>query len=585
MGAQFDHLKKPAMVLRDYQEYAVTKALAALAEPNCASIIAAPTGTGKSLMIAGIIKRVFETYPTYPHRIMTLTHVKELIEQNHEKLMAFWPDAVAGIYSAGLGKKEMHMPITFAGIASVYRQAEAIGRVDILMIDECHLIGTKSNGMYLSFIRALKTINPKIRILGLTATPYRVGLGLLTDGELFNDICCDMTSLEAFNWFIDEGYLCPIIPRKTKVEFDENNIRTTAGDYDIKSMDSEVNTNDKNVAAVNEVIVAGEDRYHWLVFGVSIDHVERLSDLFNAQGIKTTFIHSKMKDEERDERIAAFKNGEYRCLVNNGILTTGFDMPHLDLIAIIRLTKSPGLWVQILGRGTRPDYADGFDLSTTQGRLDAIARSDKQNCLVLDFGGNTLRLGPINDVVMPNKKGKKRGGGAPVRLCEGCQQTYFHISRDTCPDCGHLHPRQAPDQKINTEASDKDLVRKKREPKQEEPPQEVEFKVSHVTYNLHLGRNGKPNSMLGTYHCGLRTFTEYLCFDHTNFARTKARALWRERVAYTMYADKPAPESVTEALSRADEMRVPTSIRVIINKPFTPIVSYDFGQTLDKKSD
>lgn len=571
------------MVLRNYQDYAVDKALVAMEKTDCASIIAAPTGTGKSLIIAGLIKRIFELYPNYPHRIMTLTHVKELIEQNHEKLMAYWPDAVAGIYSAGLGKKEMHQPITFAGIASVYRQAEAIGRIDVLMIDECHLIGTKSNGMYLSFIRALKIINPNMRIIGLTATPYRVGLGLLTDGELFNDICCDMTSLEAFNWFIDEGYLCPIIPRKTKVEFDETEIRTTAGDYDIKSMDGVVNTKDKNVAAVNEIIFSGQDRHHWLVFGVSIDHVERLSDLFNSLGIKTTFIHSKMKDEERDERIAAFKKGEYRCLVNNGILTTGFDMPHLDLIAIVRLTKSPGLWVQILGRGTRPDYADGFDLSTTQGRLDAIAHSDKQNCLVLDFGGNTLRLGPINDVVMPNKKGKKRGGGAPVRLCEGCEITYFHISKDTCPDCGHFHPRQDPDQKINQEASDKELVRKKREPKVEEAPIEAVFKVDHITYKLNLGRNGKPDSMVGTFYCGLRSFTEYLCFNHTNFARAKARAIWRERVAFTMYADKPAPDSVTEALERANEMRVPSSIKVVVNKPFTPIVSYDFGQTLDKK--
>ena len=583
MGVQFDPFKKPPMVLRDYQDYAVGKAMEALQIKDCASIIAAPTGTGKSLIIAGIIKRIFDQYPNYPHRIMTLTHVKELIEQNHEKLMAFWPDAIAGIYSAGLGKKEMHKPVTFAGIASVYRQAEAIGRIDILMIDECHLIGTKSNGMYLSFIRALKIINPNLRIIGLTATPYRVGLGLLTDGELFNDICCDMTSLEAFNWFIDEGYLCPIIPKKTKVEFDETGIKTTAGDYDIKSMDSVVNTKDKNVAAVREIIQAGQSRHHWLIFGVSIDHVERLSALFNSFKIKTTFIHSKMKDEERDERIAAFKRGEYKCLVNNGILTTGFDMPHLDLIAILRLTKSPGLWVQILGRGTRPDYADGFDLSTTQGRLDAIAHSDKQDCLVMDFGGNTLRLGPINDVVMPNKKGKK-GGKAPIRLCEGCGEVYFHISKDTCPSCGHVHPRMAPDQKINQQASEQDLVRKKREPKVEEPQQKVEFKVDHVVYKLNTGRNGKPDSMVGTFYCGLRTFTEYLCFNHDNFARTKARAIWRERVSFTMHADKPLPESVAEALERASEMRVPSKITVIVNQRFTPIVSYDFGQTLDKQT-
>ena len=568
------------MVLRDYQEFAVTKVMEALVQPDCATMVAAPTGVGKSLIIAGVIKRIFDTYPTYPHRVMVLTHVKELIEQDHEKLMQYWPQAVAGIYSAGLGQKEMYCPITFAGIASIFRQAEAVGKVDIVLVDECHLIGAKGNGMYLSFLRALKLLNPNLRIVGLTATPYRVGLGLLTDGELFNDICCDMTSLEAFNWFIDQGYLCPLIPQKTRTEFDETGIRTTGGDYNLKDLDNAVNRKDKNTLAVEEIIEKGADRSHWLIFGVSIDHVEKLAALFNDRGIKTTYIHSKMDDSERDQRIADFKAGKYRCLVNNGILTTGFDMPHLDLIAVLRLTKSPGLWVQILGRGTRPDYADGFDLSTQEGRLAAIFHSDKHDCLVLDFGGNTPRLGPINDVQLPAKKGKKRGGGAPVRLCEGCETTYFHISLTTCPDCGHEHPRKPEDHKLNAQAGDQELVRQKRQPKVEEPPQVVEFKVSTVTYSLHAGRNGKPNSMLATYVCGLRTFTEYLCFDHTNFARTKARALWRERVAFTGYASLPVPESVNEALSRTDELRVPQSIKVVVNRPFNPIESYDFGQSL-----
>ena len=276
------------MVLRDYQEFAVTKVMEALVQPDCATMVAAPTGVGKSLIIAGVIKRIFDTYPTYPHRVMVLTHVKELIEQDHEKLMQYWPQAVAGIYSAGLGQKEMYCPITFAGIASIFRQAEAVGKVDIVLVDECHLIGAKGNGMYLSFLRALKLLNPNLRIVGLTATPYRVGLGLLTDGELFNDICCDMTSLEAFNWFIDQGYLCPLIPQKTRTEFDETGIRTTGGDYNLKDLDNAVNRKDKNTLAVEEIIEKGADRSHWLIFGVSIDHVEKLASLFNDRGIKTT---------------------------------------------------------------------------------------------------------------------------------------------------------------------------------------------------------------------------------------------------------------------------------------------------------
>lgn len=577
MGVAFE---QPKMQLRNYQDYAVEKGMHALAQPNCASIIAAPTGTGKSLIIAGIIKRVFDKYPDYPHRIMVLTHVKELIEQNHQKLMAYWPHAVAGIYSAGLGQKEMYCPVTFAGIASIFRQAEAVGKIDIVLVDECHLIAGKGDGMYLSFLRALKILNPNLRILGLTATPYRVGLGILTDGELFNDICCDMTSLEAFNWFIDEGYLCPLVPKKTDTFFDEGEIKTTAGDFDLKDMNRVVNRADKNTLAVEEIIAKGEDRSSWLVFGVSITHVENLANLFTERGIPTTFIHSKMKDEERDQRLADFKSGKYRCLVNNGILTTGFDMPSLDLIAVLRLTKSPGLWVQILGRGTRPLYEDGFDLETRDGRLASIEASGKHDCLVLDFGRNTPRLGPINDVILPKKKGKK-GGGAPTRLCEndGCD-TYFHISLVYCPTCGHEHERKDPDSKLNHKAGDEELVRKKRPTKVEEPPQVVKFKVDHVTYSRHIGKGAKPDSMVANYHCGLRVFTDYFCFNHTNFARTKARALWRDRVSFTGYAEKPVPDSVDEALDRTHEMRVPTSISVTVNRPYMPIESYHYDQPI-----
>ncbi|WP_423237389.1 DEAD/DEAH box helicase, partial [Enterobacter cloacae] len=119
--------------------------------------------------------------------------------------------------------------------------------------------------------------------------------------------------------------------------------------------------------------------------------------------------------KERDTIINDFKSGRITAVVNNNVLTTGFDHPGLDLIVVLRPSESSRLWVQILGRGTRPDYADGFDLSTTAGRLQAIAASHKQNCLVLDYSGNTRRLGPINDPVMPKRPGQKGKSTAPVK--------------------------------------------------------------------------------------------------------------------------------------------------------------------------
>ena len=572
------------MKLRDYQDYAVVKIMEALLKDDCAEIVAAPTGVGKTLIISGAIKKIFDTWPNYPHRVLVLTHVKELIEQNYTKLKAYWPTASAGVYSSGLKRKELNLPITFAGIQSIFRMAEEVGRSDILFIDECHLISDKGSTMYASFIRALKILNPKMRIIGLTATPFRMGLGLLTEGELFNGICCNMTSLEAFNWFIDQGYLCPLMPFLTNTKYDLDKIRVTAGDYNMQDLDHAMNISAKNIQAVDEIIAKGQDRSHWLIFGVSVNHVESLAKLFNERGIKTTFVHSKMKDAERDQRIADYKAGIYQCMVNNGILTTGFDFPSIDLVAIIRKIMSPGLWGQMLGRGTRPDYMDGFDLETQEGRLAAIHHSEKQNCLVLDFGGNTLRLGPINDLVLPRKKGNKGGGKAPARACitEGCN-AVMHPSVYICPNCGAEYDKPLDGDNILTKSSKEELIRKERKPKQiAEPKPVVEewHKVTSVFYSFNSGKNGKPDSVRVDFRCGLRVFSEYLCFNHSDFPRAKARATWRNRVAFTEYANEEPPATVLEALNRTDELRIPSKILVRETGRFPQIVDFGFDEIL-----
>lgn len=563
-------------ILRDYQDYAVNAAYKALQKTDCASIVAAPTGVGKSHMIAALIKMIFEAYPNYPTRVLSLVHVKELIQQNSDKLKEHYPEAAVGIYSSGLGQKDLHYPITFAGIASIFRQAQAIGRIDVVLVDECHLIGTKSGSMYISFLRALKVLNPQLRLIGFTATPFRVGLGLLTEGDLFDDICCDMTTMEAFNWFIDQGYLCPLIPVPADNEFDDEGIKVVSGDYSVKDQDAKLNQKDKNEAVVDEIIRRGKHRKSWLLFGVSVSHVEHLHELLIAKGISATFVHSKMKDDERDQRLLDYKAGKYQAMVNNGILTTGFDHPALDLIAVVRLIRSPGLWVQILGRGTRPLYLHGIDLSTQKGRLEAIGNSEKTDCLVIDFGGNTMRLGCINDVVMPKKKGKG-GGSAPVRLCD-CG-VMIHASLTVCPHCGQEFARDLVS-KIDSKAGTQELIaKKKRETPKEPEPVLVKVNVDTITYNIHSGRGSKPDSLKAGYNAGLMQYSCYLCFDHPkgSIPWLNARKWWRDHVANTPYADLEPPYSTQEAHSRTNEIRIPKSVEINIASKFKNIVQFDFN--------
>jgi DNA repair protein RadD len=145
-----------------------------------------PTGGGKSHIVAALCKDALQNWPET--RILMLTHVKELIEQNAEKMLQHWPDAPLGIYSASLNKRQIE-PITFAGIQSVRRKAGLLGHIDLVLVDECHLINHKEQGGYRTLLAQLKLINPELRVIGLTATPYRLGHGMITDEPaLFSDL-------------------------------------------------------------------------------------------------------------------------------------------------------------------------------------------------------------------------------------------------------------------------------------------------------------------------------------------------------------------------------------------------------------
>jgi DNA repair protein RadD len=545
------------LILRDYQNDAVKSIYDYYADGNTGNpIVAMPTGTGKSLVIGDFVKGACTAF--YDQRIMMLTHVKELIEQNFEKLVTLWPTAPAGIFSAGLKRRETHCRITFGGIGSVSGNAHLFGKVDLILIDECHLVSPKASTMYRKFIKELKEINPNLKVIGFTATPYRLGLGHLTDGDLFDDVCYDITGIDAFNKLVAEAYLAPLTAKRTDMEFDMSDVKIQGGEYVTSQMQAAVDKEQLTYQAVQEIIQYGSKRKHWLIFAAGIDHANNICEMLDTFNISCVSIHSKMSAQERDQALIDYKAGKYQAAVNNNVLTTGFDFPGIDLIAALRPTSSPGLWVQMLGRGTRPVFEDGFDLSTINGRHEAMAASHKQNCLVLDFAGNTRRLGPINDPVLPKRKGAKGGGVAPVRICEACN-TYNHASARVCIECGAEFPREL---KIHGTAYTDEVM------KSSMPVIET-FPVTKVIYTEHRKQN-RPPAIQVTYYCGLRIFKEWVCLEHENFAGKKAREWWRERSA-----EEP-PSTTADALKGMDRVAVPTHIRVWLKKPYPEVKAYDF---------
>lgn len=432
-------------MLRDYQAEAVESIWTYFYQYSGNPVLAMPTGTGKSHVIASFVKKVMFSYPG--QRVMMLTHVRELIGQNAEKMIQHWPNAPLGIYSAGLKRKDYNNPITFAGIQSVAKKVKLFQRTNLIIVDECHLVPAKANTSYRTFVNGLLQYNSNLKVIGLSATPYRLGTGLITDGGLFTDICFDVTRPEHFARFIDEGYMVPLVSRHTKEKMDLEGIHMRGGEF-VESELADKFGQDYNLShnALTEAATLAHDRKKWLVFATSLEHVELCHQILSQMGITSAYVHSKMGDKfgGRDKVLADFKAGRYRALINRDILTTGFDEPGIDCIVMLRPTQSPGLWVQMLGRGTRPVYAKGYDVSSRDDRRAAIAAGSKRNCLVLDFAKNIERLGPVDDPVIPKVRGKGRGESAtPVKICEVCD-TYCHISVRSCPNCGTEFPKGDP---------------------------------------------------------------------------------------------------------------------------------------------
>lgn len=508
--------------LRDYQERAVDNGLRFLFEGKEQSgLIYMPTGTGKSVVIGETVNRVKTYYPKA--RIVMLTHVKELVDQNYKKAVSMCNTDI-GLWSAGLRKKQYGSDVVFAGIDTVARNPQHLSDRHIVMIDEAHRVSHRPKTNYRNVTEHLLSINPHLKIIGYTATGYRMGQGRLTDtwfnvatqenvAPYWQTVVDDMTSTKEFNWFFDQGYLKRVVPMPAKSEIDVSTMRKQSdGEYNQADVDAAVNNALKVSAIVDEICENGFDRRSWMVFAAGNRNAELLTDEIRRRGVSVACITDATPAAERDALIAAFKRYEIRCLVNNSILTTGFDHEGVDLIAVVRVTNSTPLWVQILGRGTRPVFAKGFDLMTQEGRLSAIFASGVYNCLVLDFAGNSKRLGAINDPVIPEppaKRKRKLTMESPVKICSACGM-YNGTTVAACENCGAEFPISA---SITETASTVALI------VGEHVPDVRKMKVTSVTFRKHdtvLPSGGSTSSIYVNYNCGTQgKFSERLSFAGT----------------------------------------------------------------------
>lgn len=403
-----------------------------------------------------------------------------------------------------------------------------------VLTHNCHLIPRSADTGYGRFLAGLRDATPDMRVVGLTATPFRLDTGRLDKGEsaMFERVVYDAHVGD----LIRDGYLCKLISRATHTALDTTGVPKRGGDFVPGALAAAVDIEETTRAAVAEMALHGRERRAWLAFCAGVEHAQHVAEAIRAAGFSCAVVTGETPAGERDRIIADYRAGRIRCLSSVGVLTTGFNVPQVDLIALLRPTQSAGLYIQMVGRALR--NAPG-----------------KENALILDFGRLLKTHGPIDAIEIKDRS--KAGGPAPVKECLACE-SYVPAGTMTCEVCGHVFPpREIERHEAKAESSLNILST-------EAPPW---IPVRDWTFRRHR-KPGSPDSLCVEFHCGIATHRTWICLEQEGFARTKAERWWADR------GGGWAPSSVTDGLERAAELDMPAEIRVRKNGKFTEIVGY-----------
>jgi DNA repair protein RadD len=499
--------------LRWYQSEACAAAWEYLCGQAGNPVIVLPTGAGKSLVIAELCRKAVEDFQG---RVIVVAHRKELLEQNAAKIRALVKHPV-GIFSAGLQRYQIDEDIVVAGIQSIYKKAHTLGNRHLVLIDEVHLVPRSGEGMYRTFLNELRAVNPKLRSIGLTATPFRTGEGALcrVDG-LFQKVCYDAPIAK----LIEEGFLCPVTNQIAEHEQNTKLLHMRGGEFIPSEVERLFSGKAAVVPACREIAQKTAARHSVLLFCSGVDHADQVAgEIQRFTGERCGLVTGNTPPLERAATLSQFKNQELRFLCNVDVLTTGFDAPCVDAIAILRATASPGLFAQICGRGLR-------------------THETKTNCLVLDFGENIKRHGPIDalDYGRDRQSSGLGGGEAPTKMCPNCEE-QLAIGVTQC-ECGFKFPDREP--KHNASSDDASTVLATPET----------WQVSESSWSKHVKHKDPdaPPTLRIDHLCVpiggtmIEVISEWVCLEHSGFARQKAHRWWK------MHSLSDVPSTVEEAL-------------------------------------
>jgi DNA repair protein RadD len=532
------------MELRPYQREAVESVYAYLRAYDDNPCVVIPTGGGKTPVIATICR---DAVSQWGGRVLILAHVKELLEQATDKLARICPEVRFGVYSAGLGRRETQAPVIVAGIQSVYKRACELDPFDLVIVDEAHMIPPEGDGMYRQFLRDAQVVNPSLRVIGLTATPFRLKSGHIVGADqILSRICFEVGVRE----LIVGGYLCPLVTKAGINKADTSRVHVRGGEFVANELEDVMDEPHLVEAACGETVGYTGDRRAVLIFASGVRHGEHIVRTLAAKhGLECGFVTGETPAIQRDAVLARFRRGELKYLCNVNVLTTGFDAPHIDCVALVRPTMSPGLYYQMVGRGFRQ-------------------HPGKHDCLVLDFGGNVVRHGPVDQIKVVERNGNGNGP-APAKECPECLSVVA-AGYARCPDCGYEFP--APERQMHEpKASDAGILSGQ--------VTTTVYQVRDTYYSVHVKRGAAedaPRTLRVDYQVGWHEYkSEWVCFEHDGYARQKAVAWWRKR------SPDPVPSSAERAVEIAQGGGLaPTksiTVRSVDGDPYERVVDCVLG--------
>ena len=530
------------LTLRPYQSdaiAAVEKYISTHADNPC---VVLPTGAGKSLVIAEMLRRWRSGCQKF--RAIVLAHRKELVEQNLQEFLGCAPGEDAGVYSAGLGLHQMDHAITFAGIDSVSKRAGDFPPFDVVVVDEAHRIPPNGEGRYREFIRIAKICNPRLRVIGFTATPYRLGCGPICHPDhVLNEICYEANVAD----LIRDGYLCML---RSKVSSDSapdisNVKRNGRGDYVLTALSTAVDKVVESAVASALNHIASENRRAIVWFCVDVKHCREVEACLISAGIHdVAVVTAETTADDRSLSVERFRRREIRHLINCNVFTEGFNVKFVDCVVLLRPTMSKGLYAQMVGRGLR-------------------VHPDKSDCLVLDYARCIETHGPIDCL---------DSGDVKLEVCRQCEEVFSRAVRK-CPKCGWEIPKEIVERR---EAEERE--RKLNESRLSQAAilgsMPVVMPVDDVSVARHH-KDGSPDSLRISYRCGISVVHEWVCLDHPGEAGVYAHRWWLRRFGSESSAHVSVSSALQDLFLPSSLKQITKSITVVRDGKYNRIIGYD----------